>query len=118
MKRPSSKIYSRALSLLICGCVVCFDVSARAGWSDYTRVEELVPTGRHYYEFRLGIERTSSDCREASWFYQNYDAAGAEQMFSLLLESLKSGLPVRVYVTGICNLNGYAEISSVSIKHR
>jgi hypothetical protein len=34
-------------------------------------------------------------------------------MFDLFVESLKSKLRLRVYVTGLCNLNGYAEISAV-----
>ena len=116
MSKPHAKIVATATCLLAGITSFPPDVGADADWSDYARVEELVPTGRHYYEFRLGAENNPSGCREAQWFYQNYDAPGAEKMFDLLLESLKSNLSVRVYVTGVCNLNGYAEISSVSIR--
>jgi hypothetical protein len=34
-------------------------------------------------------------------------------MFDLFVESIKSRLRLRVYVTGVCNLNGYSEISAV-----
>ena len=88
---------------------------ASAGWTDYVRVAELVPTAKHYYELRLPVGNNPSGCREENWFYQNYDAPGADQMFEALLESLSSDIRLRVYVTGVCNLNGYAEFSAVSV---
>jgi hypothetical protein len=36
-------------------------------------------------------------------------------MFDILLEGIKSGIRMRVYVTGVCNLNGYSEFSAVSV---
>ena len=89
---------------------------AGAGWTGEARVIELIPTSRHYYEIHLDVSRNSSGCREKDWFYLNYEATGAEQMFELFVESLKSGLRLRVYVTGVCNLNGYAEISAVGAR--
>jgi hypothetical protein len=90
-------------------------VLAGAGWTDYVGVAELIPTSKHYYELRLPVSENPSGCREDHWFYQNYESLGSEQMFEVLLESVKSGLPVRIYVTGNCNLQGYAEFSSVGI---
>lgn len=91
------------------------DVQARAGWTDAVRVAELVPTSRHYYEVRLPVTENPSGCRKDNWFYQNYDATGSEQMFAILLEGVTSEIRLRVYVTGLCNINGYAEFSSVSV---
>lgn len=88
---------------------------ARAGWTDYASAAELIPTSKHYYELRIAVTENPSGCREEEWFYQNYEAFGSEQMFTVLLESIKSGIPVRLYVTGNCNLQGYAEFSSVGI---
>ena len=90
-------------------------VLASAGWTDYVRVSELLPTTRHYYEVRLPVRDNPSGCREKNWFYQNYDSPGAEQMFEVLLESLSSDIRLRLYVTGVCNLNGYAEFSAISV---
>ena len=90
-------------------------LQAGAGWTDYVSVAELIPTSKHYYELRLPASENPSGCREKNWFYQNYDAFGSDKMFEVLLESIKSGIPVRVYVTGNCNINGYAEFSSVGI---
>ncbi len=89
--------------------------SAGAGWTDYTTVAELTATSRHYYEVRLPVRENPSGCRTKTWFYQNYDATGADKAFEVLLESMQSSLRLRVYVTGVCNLKGYAEISSVSV---
>ena len=88
---------------------------ASAGWTDYVRVSELVPTTKHYYEVRLPVRENPSGCREKNWFYQNYESPGADQMFEVLLESLSSDIRLRLYVTGVCNLNGYAEFSAISV---
>jgi hypothetical protein len=88
--------------------------SGNAGWTDDAVVSEINPTGLHYYLIRLPVEVNPSDCKDKEWFFQDYAAPGSKQMYATLFESLKSGLRVRVYVTGRCNLDGYSEISSVS----
>lgn len=100
-----------------CVCVILFAGSAYAesGWTDYGVVAELNPTARHYYLARLNVTKNPSSCKDKRWFFQDYDAPGSEKMFLTLLEAIKSGLKARVYVTGKCNLEGYSEISSVSV---
>lgn len=88
---------------------------AESGWTDVVALAELVPTARHYYEFRLPVKNNPSGCTNKTWFYQNYGSHGSDKMFSTLLEAIKTGIRLRVYVTGVCNINGYAEISSISI---
>lgn len=88
---------------------------ADTGWTGYGAVQELTATSRHYYLVRLDVGRNPSGCSDQQWFYQDYGAPGADKMYVSLLEAVKSGLRLRVYVTGRCNLDGYAEISSVSI---
>jgi hypothetical protein len=90
-------------------------VLAESGWTDFVNTAELVPTSRHYYEVRLQVKENPSGCNEKSWFYQDYDSPGSDKMYKTLLEGIKSGIRLRVYVTGKCNLNGYSEISAVSI---
>ena len=87
---------------------------AARGWIDRVEVLELVPTGRHYYEVKLAVSNNPSGCGEKEWFYLNYQAAGADKMFDLFVDALQGKLRLKVYVTGVCNLKGYAEISSVS----
>jgi hypothetical protein len=106
------RIYASTILILI---ALPTAATASAGWTDYVRVSELVPTAKHYYELRLPVRDNPSGCREKNWFYQNYDSPGAGQMFESLLESLSSEVRLRVYVTGVCNLNGYAEFSAISI---
>lgn len=90
-------------------------VQAGAGWTDFATVAELVPTARHYYKVKLAVENNPSGCDEKLWFYQNYASPGSDNMFKTLLEGIKSNIRLRVYVTGVCNIDGYSEISSVSI---
>ena len=90
-------------------------VHATSGWTDFTTVAELVPSTLHYYEARIPVKENPSGCKEKTWFYQDYAAPGSDKIFQVLLESIKSGKQVRIFVSGRCNLNGYSEISSVSI---
>lgn len=108
---------SRRIAGLV-GVIALFVVRAsfgESGWTDFVSVAELVPTSRHYYEVRLPVMSNPSECKARTWFYQDYDSNGADMMYKTLLEGVKSEIRVRVYVTGRCNINGYAEISSVSI---
>ena len=88
---------------------------AGAGFTDFARVAELVPTTRHYYEVRLPVKENPGGCKNKTWFYQDYGSIGADKMFDTLLTGITSGVRLRVYVTGVCNMNGYSEISSVSV---
>jgi len=99
--------------LAACLLVVSGVSRADAGWTEYARVIELIPTTRFYFEIQLAVKGNQSGCREKGWFYLNYDVPGSAQMFDLFVEGLKNSLRLRVYVTGVCNLNGYSEISAV-----
>jgi hypothetical protein len=99
----------------IVGSVLADAAYADAGWTEAGEIEELRATGGHYYAVRLDAKKTPSSCANKQWFYQDYDKSGADKMHLMLLEALKSGLRVRVYVTGLCNLDGYSEFSSASI---
>jgi hypothetical protein len=90
-------------------------IAGGSGWTAYTTVAELTPTSHQRYTVRLNLSDNPSDCGSKDTFYQDYAASGAEQMFRTLLEAVASGKRVRIFVTGRCELNGYGEISSVSI---
>jgi hypothetical protein len=105
------------VSLAIASSALLFShfAQASAGWTDFVTVEELVPTSRHYYEVKLPVKENPSGCKNKTWFYQNYDSRGSDKMYDTLLEGIKSGYRLRVYVTGICNIHDYSEFSSVSV---
>jgi hypothetical protein len=107
----------RATSIIFAACALVIStlVQAGAGWTDYVAVAELVPTAHHYYEVRLPVKENPGGCRNKTWFYQDYGFSGSDKMFQTILEGVRSGFRVRVYVTGKCNLDGYSEISSVSV---
>ena len=90
-------------------------VFAVAGWTDYAAVAELTPTIHHRYLVKLQTSDNPSGCKNKDTFYQDYDATGSEHMFDVLLQAVTAGKKVRIYVTGKCEINGYAEIPSVSI---
>jgi len=99
-------------ALLLMVPMAAFAVS---GWTDYVPVAELTPTAQYRFIVKLKVSENPSGCRNKDTFYQDYDTPGSEHMFRTLLEAVASGNRVRVYVTGKCELNGYAEISSVGI---
>lgn len=110
------KFMARSIFVAIGFCALLLPgvSAAAAGWTDDVKVIELIPTGKHYYEIRLKVTRNPSGCREKDWFYLNYQTRGADKMFDLFVDGVKSSLRLRVYVTGLCNLSGYSEISAVS----
>jgi hypothetical protein len=107
----------KAEFILATGLLLLFahPLQAASGWTDYGTVSELTPSTQYRYLVRLNISKNPSDCRNKSTFFQDYTATGSDQMFRTLLQAVTFGKRVRVYVTGRCELNGYAEISSVTI---
>ncbi len=103
------------IAVVLTAILLPLRAEARAGWTDYARLAELVASSKHYYSFRLELDGNPSGCRDKHWFYQDYSAVGADKIYTALLESLGSQIRLRVYVTGACNLDGYAEISSLGM---
>jgi hypothetical protein len=115
-QRPGAEMKRRTLTITAAAAILFSQVAhSRAGWTDYATVAELVPTSHHYYKFRLPVKSNPSGCKDESWFYQDYGSRGSDKMFNLLLEGIKSNLRLSVYVTGSCNIDGFSEISSVSV---
>ena len=104
----------RFVALIVSLCGLARTADAGSGWTDYANVSEIQPTGLHYYRVSLTVKDNPSGCKEKEWFFQDYGGPGAKEMYATLLEALKSGLRVRVFVTGRCNLDGHSEISSLS----
>lgn len=90
-------------------------VQAAADWTEYAQVAELVARSQHYYQVKLQLDDNPSGCKNKAWFYQDYATHGSDKMYYTLLEALKSGNRVRLYVTGVCNLDRDAEFTSVGI---
>jgi hypothetical protein len=88
---------------------------AESGWTDEAQIVELTPTIHKRFHLRLRVSDNPSSCRDKEMFYQDYLTTGAQLMFQTLLEAVSSGKLVQVHVTGNCELNGYSEISAVSI---
>ena len=104
---------ARALFALL--CLAPTAVFAVSGWTDTVPVVELTPTTQLRYLVKLKVSSNPSGCKNKDTFYQDYSAFGSDKMFLVLLEAVSSRKNVRVYVTGKCELNGYSEISSISI---
>jgi len=96
--------------------LISFSSLANPGWTSYGYVIELVPTIHHRFKVNIDVKGNKSPCKDKQWFYQDYAKAGAKEMYLALLEAVSSNKLVRVYVTGRCNINEYAEISSIGIR--
>lgn len=101
---------------LLLALLVSFSSQAASGWTGYGYVLELVPTIHHRFKVNIELKGNKSGCKEKQWFYQDYEMSGASEMYLALLESVSSNKTVRVYVTGRCNSDDYAEISSLGIR--
>lgn len=90
-------------------------VQAEAGWSDTALLLELTPTRQQHFYFKLDVESNPSGCRSDNGFYMEYATPGGNLIYQTLLEALTRGKKVRAYVTGRCELKGYAEVSSITV---
>lgn len=106
---------SRSLVLWAYLALFAGDAWAVAGWTSYGTVAELNPTIFGRFLVKLDVSANPSGCRSKEWFYRDYTGTGADHMFRALLAAVTSGQKVRVYVTGVCDLKGYSEVSSASI---
>jgi hypothetical protein len=86
---------------------------ADSGWTTPGRVLDLTVEAPARFELRLEVESNPSRCRETQHFYRGTLDAASSRMFDLLLAAYRDGRAVRVYVTGVCDINGFAEISQV-----
>ena len=107
---------SRHLFALSCSILLSASpVWAGSGWTSYGQVLELNPTTFKRFKVKIAVTANPSKCQQTQFFYHYYDGAGSEYMFNTLLAAVTSGKKVRVYVTGACDIDGYNEITSVSI---
>lgn len=100
---------------LICLILLSGQAWAAAGWTDYGTIVELRATTANRFYVKLKLASNPSDCRNKEWFYRDYSRPGTEFMYQTLLGAVTDEKKVRVYVTGICDIDGYSEITSVSI---
>jgi hypothetical protein len=100
---------------VICSIFMSGQAWAAAGWTAYGKVAELQATTANRFYVKLNVTSNPSDCRNKEWFYRDYSRPGADYMFDALLSAVTDGKKVRVYVTGICDIDGYSEITSVSV---
>ena len=90
-------------------------VFAEAGWTAPARILNLETNifGRTLVE--LDLKKNPSGCKEGSLFYRETTGDSSSNMLSVLLEAASNRLPVKLRVTGICHLKGYAEFSAVAL---
>lgn len=106
------KLFIGAFFLILLGSAEAW---AGSGWTSYGQVTELTPTTSGQFLAKINVSKNPSDCQNRQWFYRNYSGTGADHIFQTLLGAITFGKNIRVEVSGGCDLNGYSEISSVSI---
>lgn len=109
------KIRKYILPMIMLLCVTGAVQAGTAGWSDYGQVVELQATTHGRFLVRLALPKNPSGCPDKEWFYRDYGGPGPEYMYQTLLTAVTAGKAVQVYVTGVCDLYGYAEITSLQI---
>ena len=88
---------------------------AEAGWTDPARILTLETNifGRTLVE--LDLKKNPSGCKAGSLFYRETTGDSSANMLRVLLEAASNRLPVKLRVTGLCHLKGYAEFSAVAL---
>lgn len=104
-----------AVSCCLASMLIVPLARADSGWTDLAHVQELTATAAGRYVAKVAVSQNPSGCRDKQSFYQDYSDRGADQMYAALLQAVTNGKKVRVYVTGGCELNGHAQISSVTL---
>ena len=101
---------------VISACMLCLGSATAnaAGWTGQGRIATLEVNEFGRILFRLDVGTNPAGCRETAWFYRE-NSGGSERMLDMLLAAVQAGRPVSVYVTGLCHLKGYAEISAVAL---
>ena len=88
---------------------------AEAGWTDPAQVISLESNifGRTLVE--LDSRKNPSGCKEKTLFYREATGDSSDLMHRLLVEAAAQRLKVKLRVTGLCHLKGYAEFSAVTL---
>jgi len=92
-----------------------FVARAQSGWTAKGNLTHMQATTSGKMIVNGEFKENPSDCKNSKAFYIDYDIDGANHIFQLLLKAIASDKPVKLYVTGKCELNGQSEISSASI---
>lgn len=89
---------------------------ADSGWTSYGKIIELQADSDFRFRVIIDVKENPGRCREDQEFFASYASNGADQIYTGLLEALIHNLQVKVFVSGVCGLKGYSEISSINLK--
>lgn len=90
-------------------------VHAAAGWTSATQVLEITATTAGKFIIHAAPKRNPTDCKDREKFFLDYGLPGADKIYKLLLDATVAGLPVKLYITGRCELFDMSELSKASI---
>jgi len=88
---------------------------ANPGWTDSNYLKEVEVTTAGKIIVKGDMKNNPSGCKDGESYYIDSSRKDSEKIYQLLLDSVTSGNPVKLYVTGVCELSGMSEISSVKI---
>lgn len=88
---------------------------AASGWTSYGKVIELQPDSDFRFRVLLDVKENPSRCRKPQWFFATYQASGADQIYDSLRDALVYDLHVKAFVSGVCDLKGFSEISAINV---
>lgn len=102
--------YVPLLFLLLSG-----PLQAESGWTSSTLILEITATTAGKFIIHATPKKNPTDCKDRERFYLDYGLSGANKVYDLLLDATVSQLPVKLYITGRCELFGMSELSKASI---
>ncbi len=105
----------RPLLIFLCLALLSTGSFAEAGWTKPARIVSLESNifGRILVE--LDLRKNPSNCKEQHLFFRETTGDSSQQMQDILVQAAANRLPVKLRVSGICHLKGYAEFNAVAI---
>jgi len=88
---------------------------AESGWTSSTQVLEITATTAGKFIIHAVPKDNPTDCKDKERFFLDYGLSGANKVYDLLLDATVLQLPVKLYITGRCELFGMSELSKASI---
>ena len=88
---------------------------ANSGWTSISYIDEIHATTAGRVIIHAKFKDNPSRCRKKQTFYLDYTNRGSDQAYQLLLEAAIHSQPIKLFVSGRCDIKSRHEFTSVKL---